>query len=64
MFKLFNSSSSSSSSKKDAHITNNNNNNNKHITLHKHMFITQTLPSSSISALHNKKTHRTHLSIF
>jgi SHAQKYF class myb-like DNA-binding protein len=28
------------------------------------MFITQTLPSSSISVLHNKKTHRTHLSIF
>ena len=69
MFKLFNSSSSSSSSnqnnKNDVTITNNNN---MHITkypLHKHMFITQTLPSlSSTSVSLHKKTLRTHLSVF
>jgi SHAQKYF class myb-like DNA-binding protein len=63
MFKVFNSSSSSStSSSSDVPITNN-----MHIMklpLHKHMFITHTLPSSSLSSLHNKKQHRTHLSIY
>ena len=61
MFKVFNSSSTSTSD-----VPSTNNNNNMHIMkspLHKHMFITHTLPSSS-SSLHNKKLHRTHLSIY